>query len=263
MRSAWKLWAALALLGCGASHAADAPTAQSVLQCMRANVPQTLQVKEVELTAVDASGGSRKLRGRLYAKREDDLLQAMMRINSPSDMNGAAYLLRQKDGAARDEMYIYLPSMAKVRRINGAAVDGSLWGTDISYGDLRQITGAFAGSDAKLESSETMSQRSVHVLSFSAQQAVESGQTQQLRAWVDAKTCVALRVDFSDGKTVRRRLEVAPGELRQDGRYWYAGSAVMRDLQAGSHTELKVLGLSADKDLLGRLFNPATFYLGG
>lgn len=263
MRTAVKLGARVALLLVPALSAAEAPTAQSVLQCMRANVPQTLQVKQVELSAVDGNGGSRQLRGRLYARRENDLLQAMMRIESPADMNGAAYLLRQKDGAARDEMYVYLPSLAKVRRINGAAMDGSLWGTDITYGDLRQITGAFAGSDARLEGSDTLNQRSVYVLSVNPPAANDGSQIQQLRAWVDTKTCVALRVDFSDGKTVRRRLEVAPAELRQDGRFWYAGNAVMRDLQAGSQTQLKVLGVSADQDLLGRYFNPASFFVGG
>lgn len=256
--------AALLLAPAMAVQAGEAPTVESVLQCMRANVPQTLQIKEVELTATDRNGGSRRLRGRLYARRESDLLQAMMRIESPSDLAGAAYLLRQREGTAKDEMYVYLPSMAKVRRINGAAVDGSLWGTDLSYGDIRQITGAFANTNARLEKTDTLAQRSVYVLTLQPEAETQAGsQITQLHAWVDAKSCIALRVDFSDGQTVRRRLDVAAGDLRQDGRYWYAGTAVMRDLQGGTQTTLKVLGVSADKDLVGRYFNPSTFYVGG
>lgn len=260
----WRAWcrAAVLMLLPGLAQA-QAPSVDAVLKCMRANVPQSMQVKDVELVATDRSGGSRKLKGRLYARRENELLQAMMRIQAPSDMAGSSYLLRQKEGTSKDEMYVYLPTLAKVRRINGAAVDGSLWGTDLSYGDVRQITGAFAGSNSKLLRSETLEQRSVYVLSLQPQQEINDGsQVKEMLAWVDSKSCIALRVDFSDGKSVRRRLEVKAADLQQDGHYWYAGTAVMRDLQAGSQTQLKVLGVSTDQDLLGRYFNPATFFVG-
>lgn len=239
--------------------AAAAATADTVLDCMRGNIPQTLTIKDILLTASDRNGSSRTLQGRLYASREQDKLRAMIRIASPSDLAGAAYLLREREGG--DEMYTYLPALAKVRRISGAAVDGSLWGTDLSYGDVKQIANAFSGSQARLEKNETLAGRATHVLSM-VPGAADSARFSLLRAWVDAKTCMAIRVDFLDGEKVRKRLSVEPADLAQSGGYWYASQALMQDLKEGSQTRFKVLGITADKDLADRYFNPGTFYVG-
>ncbi|WP_083930927.1 outer membrane lipoprotein-sorting protein [Solimonas variicoloris] len=254
---------------CGVAAAQAAPaapaqtdaatTAEAVLACMRGNIPQTLTIKDILLTATDRNGSSRTLQGRLYASREQDKLRATIRIASPADLAGAAYLLRERDGG--DEMYTYLPALAKVRRISGAAVDGSLWGTDLSYGDVKQIANAFTGAQARLEKEETLGGRATHVLSV-VPSAADSARFSLLRAWVDAKTCMAIRVDFLDGETVRKRLTVEPQDLAQSGGYWYASQALMKDLKEGSQTRLKVLGISADKDLADRYFNPGTFYVG-
>jgi len=253
------LWAAL--LGAFATFAhaeAGAPTAQSVMDCMRANIPKTLTVKDVQLDASDAAGSTRSLRGKLYATREDDKLRAVIRIASPADLAGASYLLRERDSG--DEMYVYIPALAKVRRISGAAVDGSLWGTDLSFGDIKQLSNAFSGSDPKIGKDEVLGGRPVHVLSVMPT-AADGARVTRLLAWVDTRSCVALRVDFYEGQAVRKRLEAS--DLRQDGAYWYASQLQMSDLKQGSKTRLKVLDVRADKSLPGRLFHPATFYIGG
>ena len=38
-----------------------------------------------------------------------------------------------------------------VRRITGGQLDGQLWGTDLSYNDLKQLQNAFSGSQVTLE----------------------------------------------------------------------------------------------------------------
>src|SRR5690606_9921417 len=116
-----------------------------------------------ELKATDRTGGTRELRGRLYGVREAELLRAMIKISAPSDLAGAAYLLREKEGG--DEKYMYVPSLNKVRRITGAAADGSLWGTDFSYSDLRQLNNAFAAGEGTLTGEGRLDDRAVyHVL---------------------------------------------------------------------------------------------------
>src|SRR3546814_18541356 len=75
-----------------------------------------------------------------------------MRISAPGDLAGASYLLRERDNG--DEMYVYIPALSKVRRVSGAAVDGSLWGTDLSFADVKQLGNAFGGSDPKMGRSE-------------------------------------------------------------------------------------------------------------
>lgn len=254
----------LAALGLAMAQSvlAAAPTLDSVQKCMRANIPKTVQIKDIEVSATDRTGGSRTLRGRLYGNTQDGRLRAMMRILEPSDLAGAGYLLREaKTEGGIDEMYVYVPALSKVRRITGAAIDGSLWGTDLSYADVKQIQNAFSGSSAKLEGAAEIDKRPVHLVSFVPAKGQETRFT-LIRTWVDQQTCVPIKVEFMEGNAASKRMTVKPSDLKQADKLWYASQAVMSDLRQNTSTHLKVVGVSHDGKLADRLFNPATFYVG-
>lgn len=242
-----------------ASGVASGETLESVTECMRDNIPRSMQVKEVELTATDRTGGTRQLRGRMYAQRENEQLRTSMKIVAPGDLAGAAYLLRERSGG--DEMYMFVPALNKVRRITGAGANGALWGTDLSYSDVKQINNAFATGGGKLLGQGELGGRVVHHLDLQSG-ASEASRFNHIKVWVDQKTCVSLRADFIEGQNVGKRWEADPASLQQAGKHWYAGDGVMRDLKEGTQTRLRVLGVSSDVDLASRLFNPQTFYLG-
>ncbi|MDP9139369.1 MAG: outer membrane lipoprotein-sorting protein [Pseudomonadota bacterium] len=241
---------------------AQAKTMEEVTACMRSNIPKSVQIKEFELTATDRSGGIRELRGRLYGVREEqDKLRAMMKISAPTDMAGAAYLLREKEGG--DEKYIYVPALNKVRRVTGADAEGTLWGTDISYSDLRQLNNAFTEGQSTLEGEGDLAGRKVYIVRVKPDAGAGHSRFSEVKLWVDQQTCVGLRAEFTEGTTVRKRFDVDPKSLRQAGKVWYAGEALMSDLGLGSKTRIRVVGLSSDVTLSGRYFNPSTFYVGG
>lgn len=246
-----------ALLGPAMAGAGD--TLDAVMSCMRANIPQSVIIKEVELTATDRVGGTRVLRGRLYGQRENEYLRTTLKISAPSDLAGAAYLLREKHGG--DEMYMYVPALQRVRRISGAGADGTLWGTDLSYGDVKQINNAFSAGGGTAEGETELDGRPVHLLSLKPD-AAEASRYTGIRVWVDRQTCVSLRADFYEAANVRKRWMVDPASLAKAGKHWYAGDATMSDLVEKTNTRLRVLGLDSDVDLAGRHFNPQTFYLG-
>lgn len=228
--------------------------------CMRANVPESVRVQTFELNAVDRSGGERRLRGRLYAERENDQVRANLRLDAPADMRDAAYLMRETpDG--RDEMFVFLPALNKVRRIIGGTRDNPLFGTDFSYNDLRHMQSAFSGSGGRLLADAGIEGRPVRVVE---QDNVEDPDQRivKLQAWVDVETCVALKVDFYDREGVAKRLISPAASLQQSGPHWFAAESVMNDLRAGTHTTLTITGVTSGDDLAGRLFNPQLFYLG-
>jgi hypothetical protein len=239
--------------------AAGDPAADAVLDCMRANIPQTVRIQTVEITAWDRGGGERMLKGRLFGTREKERVRVMLRIEAPPDLKGAAYLVRE--GEKSDEMHLYLPAAQKVRRITGASLDGQLWGTDLSYNDVKQIQNAFTGADVALEAAATYEQLPVHVLSFTPRKQ-DGSRYRSIRTTVDQKTCVALRVEFMEPAGVRKILSVKPADLKKAGPHWYAAQAEMRDLKNGTRTQIKVLGVTSGDKLAGRYFNPQTFYLG-
>ena len=256
----WQLLGAGLVLAMQPVRADDG--AQKVLDCMRANIPETLRIQDVELTATDRAGGNRMLRGKVFALKEKGLTRAMLLISAPSDLNGAAYLMRQASGTGGDEIYFFLPAVNRVRRIAGASANSSLLGTDFSYNDMKELQNAFATSVAKMEKPEMLEQRPVHVLSLSPPAGVSSRYS-TVKAWIDQKSCIALKVDFFEGKDVRKELTAPAASLQQSASYWYASEILMRDLKDNTKTRLRIVGVTGGAELPSRLFDPHTFYYGG
>ncbi len=254
----------LALLALGeAAQARD--SAQQVLDCMRGNIPRSVQVQQLELASTNNIGDTRTLQGRLFAMREAGaegrgLLRAMLRVDAPRNLAGAAYLVRETDDYLRDGMFVYLPAVRRVRRITGTFADGALMGTDFSYYDFRQLQSAFGDMSAVLEAPLEIDGRRTNGLLFKPLASAETRYS-HVRAWIDHETCVPLKVNFYERGETRKQLTSPRSSLKQSGQRWYATELVMRDLLDESHTVLRVLKLSTDSEVGARYFHPGSFYL--
>ncbi len=237
-------------------------TVESITTCMKANIPEALQVREFELSSTDKAGGTRTLVGKLHARRENGRINAMMRILAPSDMRDAAYLVKESsDPTKEEEMWVYIPALQKVRRVNGGMKDSSLFGTDLSYSDVKQITYALSGGTLKLERVENLEARPAWVISMASEPSA-GVRFDKVNAWIDQKSCMVLKAEFQQAGVVRKRFSSSAKFLAQSGPYWYITQARIEDLQEKTHTNMKITGLMGDKDLADRLFNPRAFYLG-
>lgn len=255
------MWRYLSVLLCCPLVAFGAePALDEITRCMRANIPETVRIQQVEITSWDRGNGERRMKGKLYGTREKERARVMMRIEAPADLAGAAFLVRETEKS--DETFLYLPAVQKVRRIMGGQMDGQLWGTDVSYNDLKQLQNAFAGSEVRLEAAPGPYEgRPVHALAFTPRPEDGSRYT-NVRTLVDRQTCVALKVEFVEPSGVRKVLTVAPADLKQSKDHWYAAKAEIADLKNGTRTRVVVTGVSSGDKLAGRYFSPQSFYLG-
>lgn len=235
---------------------------EQIEACMRANVPKTLQVREFQITSVDAAGESQVMRGRLHARlEEDERLSIMMGLDAPMDLRGAAYLVREsRDPAKEEEMYVFLPALNKTRRVTGNMKGRSLFGTDLSYSDLRRIAYAMADPSLSLEREEAVEGRPAWVVSSKPDPAAGENYD-QLLAWVDHKSCVVLRAEFLSAGVPVRRFAVSVADLAQSGDYWYFKRARLDDLAQKTHTVIEIIEVLSDQDLANRMFNPRLFHL--
>jgi len=251
------LWLSL----CGIAHA-DA--VQPILECMRSNVPSSLRVQDVELSTTDRTEATRVLRGRIYALREKGAegqghVRAMLRVLRPDNLAGSAFLLREAAQISDEGMYVYLPSVRRVRRITGEFADGALLGSAFSYQDFKQLQNAFDGLAVAPEAPQVLLERPVHVLSFMALPGSPSAYG-RIRAWVDQQTCVPLKVEFYQHQALRKRLDVPVAALKQAKDYWYASEVTIEDLKDGSSSKLRVLAVEGGK-VSKNYFDPERFYL--
>ena len=254
---------ALALL-CAPALAAEEemdPAAQKVTDCMRANVPAQLTVGQLELTVFDRTGGSRTLKGRMYSRKIDKgLLHASLRVDAPTELKGAAYLVQETEDYLRDGMFVYLPSVRRVRRVTGTFADASLMGTNFSYFEFKQLENAFGDLRAKMQPDEKVNDRPVSVLRFEALPGAETKYT-RVQAWVDQQACVVVRAEFYENKKLSKQLSSPAGSLKQAGPNWYVSEYEMRDPSAGTRTVLRVAKLDSEKVPPNQYFDPNLFFM--
>lgn len=254
-------WLGVALLAVASAAQADDAT-QKLLDCMRSNVPPSLQIKDVELTSTDRNGAERLLKGKVYASRADGLIRLLLRISRPRDLDGASYLMREGGAGRKDEIFLYLPAIQRVRKISGASSDGSLLGTDFSYNDMKQLQAAFGDSRPVLEKPTTIGNRPVEVLRLQPA-AGAAARYSRVLAYVDRQSCTALKAEFFEGKTLRKELTAPIDGLKRADGYWYLSELLMRDLKENTRTRLKVTGVIGSSDQLpSKLFDPTSFYRG-
>lgn len=237
-----------------------------VLDCMRRNVPDELRAQDVEFTTADRSGVVSTLKGRLYAAREQTPdgsrdIRAMLAVSAPPNLAGAAYLVREKDSDAKDGMWVYLPSVRRVRRVTGSIADGGLMGTSFSYADFKQLQNTFSGAITAYEGSGDVEGRPTHILVFRPTDATSGGYT-LVRSWVDQTTCVPLKAEFHENRKVRKRLTSPASSIKQSGEYWYAALVEMQDLSDGLRTTLRVQSVTPNPEpaLSSATFDPKTFH---
>ena len=241
------------------ARAAD-PAFRKAYDCMRATVPTALRAQDIEFNSTDRTGGTRTLRGKLFAMRSRGLMRISIRITAPPNVAGAAYLVRERGAGQEDDMFVYLPGVGRVKHITGAFANGSLLGTDFSYADAKLIQNAFRGAEGKLEAAEEIDQHPVNVLTLRPQSPKTSAYT-SIRIWTDQKTCIPLKADFYQGETLRKQLSAPVTALTPSGKYWFLSQIDMRDLKEDSHTTIKV-GNAAAAELGSGLFEPNSFYQG-
>lgn len=249
----------MALLAASTGARAD-PATQKLLDCMRANIPPSLQIKEVELASVDRSGAERVLKGKVYVSRDNGLIRVLLRIAKPRDLDGAAYLMREGGVGKKDDIFLFLPALQRVRKITGGSADTPLLGTDFSYNDMKQLQAAFGDTQASLDKPSVVEQRPVQVLQL--QPAAAAGaRYSRIRAYVDQKTCVALKAEFFEGDSLRKELSAPADSLKRADGYWYLSDLTMRDVKEKTSTRLKVVGVvGSEEELPSRLFDPTSFF---
>ncbi len=234
---------------------------EDIRACARKNFPATSSTQTFQLKSIGRDGSARTLHATAYWKRASDgKAKVMLQVNLPVDLRGSSYLMLEK--STRDDLFMFLPAVNRVKRIHGNQTSDKLWGSDFSYEDIKQVQGIFDGGALTRQADAEITGRKAYVLDFVPAKVEESGYS-RLQSYIDQETCTALRTDFfqSDGKA-RKRLTINPKEVKQMGSRWVAHFYEMSDLLDETRTELRIEKMTADTDLPDRLFNPQTFYLG-
>lgn len=242
------------LWGAAAPAQPSDPAVEEVRSCVVKNLPSKDSVQEVRFTSLDRTGSERVLEAKVYWKRfKNERSRTRIQVEAPENVRGSAYLILEEKG--REEMFVYLPEFKKVRRIHPNTASGSLFGTDLSYEDIRYMQRVAGELEGKREPDSTLDGRAVYVVRMKPT-GQEVSAYDRIDAYIDQKNCVPLKIDFYEsGDRLAKELTADPSSVRQEpGGQWIARSVTMRNVADETETRLVVEGVKIDTDLPKRLF---------
>lgn len=250
-----------AVIAIGAAQAAGTAaatmTVQDVRACMAKNLVSRGALRDLALGVYDKEGKVRDLRLRLFWKpSKTGGMRVNLRLLEPPAMAGSAYLLLQQGMA--EEVYFALPGADHALRVTGQNMSEPLWGTDFSYGEIKQVLGLLVLGDTQRLPDAKVGDRAAYVLSTETK--LEDTGYRKVESYVDQASCVLVKSEFfAKGESPRKVLDADVSTLIQADKYWTVLGYTMSDLTRGTHTQLTLTDLSFDERMSEKLFDPKRF----
>jgi len=247
-------WLALAVLlqvpGAGAFDAGDDPQ-QLLTQAFERRYSCSI-TGVVRIATRKGEAQARERRLHVAAKFVKGKLHTYAVFREPEYVRGMAFLgVESDDPRQSEQQFVYLPSMAKVRRVSGSQPTDSFLGTDLSYHDFqRQHPERYRATSARPGAREGEAIRTVSVSPlFDAPYSN-----------VEYDIAVADRVILgthyykrTDQSAYKDMAMPRAGVLTQ-GACSVPTRVIVDDHQRGTHTELTISELRTNADLDDALF---------
>ncbi len=245
---------------------ADSPAASGgARSCLERPLPkrssaQTVQIHSLEGDEIETTITARVLWKRLADGRNGGLI----RLLDPPEVAGMSALVREREtgavgaeGARGTELFLYLPELRRVRRVSVHQATASLFGTAFSYADFDRLQGHAKTSHVEsLGEVRHEGRRAYRVEAVPP--ASDAAPYTKISSWIDAETCLPLRVEYYDSTGRLTKVLVAPpNDFERVKGIWIARSITMRSLGDGVESRLDVKSIEIDEDLSDEAFAPA------
>ena len=232
-------------------YAEDAPDA--IEACIRANLPESTSRQSIELKSRDRTGYEQVLQADIFWKRfEDGRSRVQMYFHEPVDVRGARFLIIENQ--PHNDMYIYMPGLFKVRRINSERISSSILGTDFSYEDFERLHGVINDLHAEKQQDALIGDRPVHVL---VSKPAEGSGYERVVSYVDKESCLVLRTElFEHGEHLRKIMTIRTADIYREGGHWIPRKLLMRDVRDKTETELVLQDISMGTPIRDEMFDP-------
>lgn len=211
--------------------------------------------------AVTDQRGNQVLRARSgrMATRLDGAAATPQRLyvfTAPEDIRGTTLLIHEHPGQD-DDIWLYLPSLGKVRRVAGGGRKNSFVGTQYTFFDLMsfepsRFRHAIAGP-------ATLEGRPCWMLESTPRDpayAEDIGRS-RLRSWIDKASFQTLRVDHHDSAGTLFKRHVLSGFAPAPGGKSLATSRTMTHLASASSTHIVIDQIDFQPRLEGGDFQPS------
>lgn len=237
-------------------HAQAARDEAALHACLRANLFDDTVSQDIAITQTDSGGLVKRLNGRWHWQRGDAAQRGMLRLTAPVELNGAAYLFVNQGG--RESFWLYLPSVGKVRKVVGATVAQSLFGSGLSAFDLKFLFSGLVGGEFRYIEPARVGSRGGERWRYRPPAAPDI-LYDRVDLVIDDQWCLPIRADLYGG-VPWKTMEVDPASVSRQAGRWRAGRVLLSDLRAGNRSEIRLGVERTGVALPARLFDPRSFH---
>ncbi len=184
---------------------------------------------------IDGTGAEKRLLKMYSSGKQKRLIKFM----EPAGISGIGLLVESDE-----EMYLYLPSMNKIRRIEGGSKNEDFQGTDFSYNELSSYEYRKDYS-AQIETENT----DTYILELKRKpQSIEPYDS--IRMTVDKNDFIPSKMELYENGKVKKILTIS--DVKKDERYAVPVKMRMEDLNLKHYTEILLSDVKFDRNLEGR-----------
>jgi outer membrane lipoprotein-sorting protein len=208
----------------------------------------------IDLRMRDGRGGERRRSIRTLAKHIDGRMHSIGRLMAPEHLRGMTILSIENHDRG-DDVFVYLPSLGRVRRISMGHRADSFLGSDLTYRDLDRQR----AEDYRVESldGEVVQGEPAHVITT---RPVEDDSHQRV-AFVAAESDLAileLRYYKNGGAQASRVARFPRASIRRWGENLIPTRIQVVDTIRGSETDVEISELEIDPEIDDRIFSLLT-----
>ena len=243
-----------------AAGAAVTRTVEEIQECLRANAPSDSSVQTLTLRAVDRMGTQTDSRAKIFWRSYPDGNRVLMRIYEPATRRGSSLLMIEKGD--RSDMWMYLPELRKTKRITQHSMQGSMFGTDLSYEDFERLQGLGDDADPKRLPDGEIDGRATHAIEITPARGEES-EYERVVAHVEQERCLPLRLDlFEAGDRLRKVMSFPADEFKPTKNGHFPHLIRVEDRIDGTHTDLIIEEIEFDAKIPNNYFSQSQLEFG-
>jgi len=231
----------MVLLTFALSSLAQELTGDEILKKEDENSPDS-EISVIEMTIVHKSGAKRVMTIKAWAKGDDYIL---VRFLSPANVKGTGFL------SVKDDDWLYLPALRKVRRIATKEKGGSFMGSDFSYDDVGG--GSWVEDyNARLLGTEKYEGRDCFVLELLPKNPEEAIYS-KLKKWVDKENFYSPKTEYYDEHGDLLKILYSYEFENKEG-FWMPKRMEMKNVQKGSKTIIVVKERKVNLEIPDNMF---------
>lgn len=208
-----------------------------------------------EATMIIRTGDGDQATRKMHARNmeTDDGSRSLTVVDEPKDVAGTALLTHSHDEGS-DDQWLYLPALARVKRIAGGNRSGAFMGSEFSYEDF--TAQPVAKFDFKLLREETLDGTPCYVVERHPKPDTHSTYSKHI-AWIDRDDYRTLKVDFYNRNGQKLKTLIAEDFKHFDNGQWRARKLTMTNHQTGGVSILRWHDIEFDNGFTERDFSIA------